>query len=96
MLTTRPSPTGGPDVYVNLSLTVVAEVPLGPVTVTSTVPVPAGTVAVMDVSEFTIGVTDVVPKFTAVAPVNAPPRMFTEYPPESAPVLCESPVTLMR
>jgi hypothetical protein len=80
---------------VNLSLTVVAEVPLGPVTVTSTVPVPAGTVAVMEVSEPTVKlVAGVVPKFTAVAPVNPPPTTFTTVPLEAE--LGEIPVTLMR
>ena len=39
----------------NLSALEVAEVPLGVVTVTSTVPVPAGEVAVMEVARATSG-----------------------------------------
>ena len=52
----------------------VALVPPGVVTVTSTVPLPvAGAMAVMSVSLLTVKVTAVVPKSTAVAAVKAVP-----------------------
>ena len=48
-----------------------ADLPYDVVTVTSTVPVPAGTVAVIEVAESTnTVVAGVVPNFTAVAPVR--------------------------
>jgi hypothetical protein len=56
------------------------------VTVTATVPDPAGLTAVTDVSEFTVKVvagTD--PKSTFVAPVKFAPEIVTEVPPEVAP-----------
>ena len=59
-----------------------AEVPPGVVTVTSTVPDPAGEVAEMDVALFTITpVAAVVPNLTLVAPVKPVPVTVTEVPP---------------
>ena len=59
-----------------------AEVPLGVVTVTSTVPVPAGAVTVRLVAvTAVIEVPGVEPKSTAVAPVKLVPVTVTEVPP---------------
>ena len=59
-----------------------ADVPAGVVTVTSTVPVPAGLSAVIVVSLTTVRfVAGVVPKSTAVAPVKLVPVIVTRVPP---------------
>ena len=64
--------------YVNWSAAEVALVPPGVVTVTSTVPVPAGDFMVREVDEVTDKpVPAVVPNFTAVAPVNPVPVTVT-------------------
>jgi hypothetical protein len=86
----------GADVKVNWSALLVAEVPPGVVTVTSTVPaVWAGDVTVMVVPPPpTVNVeTTVLPKFTAVAPVKLLPVMVTLVPPAIGPLLGEIPVT---
>jgi hypothetical protein len=58
------------------------------VTITSTVPEPAGAVAVIEVAEFTVKVeAAVVPNFTVLAPVKLVPVMVTEVPPAVDPVL---------
>ena len=55
--------------------------PLGVVTETGPVLAPAGTVAVICVSESTLNVVAATPlNFTAVAPVNPVPTIFTEAP----------------
>ena len=67
----------------NWSFELVALVPPGVVvTVTSTVPVPAGTVAVMVVELLTVNVVAGLlgPKSTAVAPVKLVPPTVTEVP----------------
>ena len=63
--------------------------PAGAVTVTSTGPAdPAGEVAVMEESEFTMKlVAGVEPKLTAVAPVKRVPVMVTLVPPAVGPEL---------
>jgi hypothetical protein len=48
--------------------------------VTSTLPVPPGTVVVMLVSLFTVKVAGVLPKLTALAPVKRVPVTITEVP----------------
>ena len=64
------------------------------VTVTSTVPVPAGDVAVIEVAELTVKLVALVaPNFTAVAPVNAVPVIVTEVPPAVGPAVGEIEVT---
>ena len=69
--------------------------PLGVVTVTSTMPVPAGEVAVIDVSLATVRlVAAVVPKSTAVAPVNPVPVTVTDVPPAVDPEVGLTPVTV--
>ena len=56
------------------------------VTLTSTVPVPAGDVAVIWVAELTVKVVAAVaPKITAVAPVNPVPVIVTVVPPDVGP-----------
>jgi hypothetical protein len=56
----------------------------------STVPVPAGEVAVMVVGEFTVNpVAAAAPKVTAVAPVNPVPVIVTEVPPATGPAVGE-------
>jgi len=63
---------------VNWSAALVAEVPFGVVTVTSTVPLPAGLVAVILVSLLTVKLLDAVgPNETLVAPVKPEPVMVT-------------------
>jgi hypothetical protein len=87
--------TTGATVYVKWSAELVAELPPGVVTVTSTVPAsPAGEVAVMLVSLTTVPpVAAALPKLTAVAPVNPLPAMVTTVPPTSGPAVGEIPVT---
>ncbi len=63
-------------------------------TVTSTVPVPAGDVAVIDVALFTVNVAAVAPNFTAVAPVKLVPVTLTLVPPVVAPDDGLNPVTV--
>jgi hypothetical protein len=78
----------GNGTYVNVSAGLVALVPPGVVTVTSTVPVPAGEMAVIDVAEFTVKLPALIePNLTAVAPVRLAPPIVTEVPPISRPVL---------
>ena len=52
-------------------------VPAGTVTVTFTIPVPAGEVAVMELSETTLKLAAVPPKLTVVAPLKPLPVMVT-------------------
>jgi hypothetical protein len=74
----------------------VAEVPPGVVTVTSTVPVPAGAVAVIELSELnTNDVAAVDPNLTDVAPVKPLPRMLTTVPPVLGPEVGEIPETVV-
>jgi hypothetical protein len=70
-------------------------VPVGVVTVISTVPaVPAGAMATMAVSEITVKLTAaVVPKLTDEAPVKALPVMVTTVPPAAVPLNGLTPVT---
>ncbi len=71
------------------------EVPLGVVTVTSTVPVPDGAVTVRLVALITVTkVPAVVPKWTALAPVKPVPLTVTVLPPAGAPLVGLSPVTV--
>ena len=70
----------------NWSAADVADVPPAVVTLTSTVPVPAGEVAVIWVAELTVKpVAAVPPKFTAVAPDKLRPVITTLVPPASDP-----------
>ena len=70
----------------NWSAAEVALVPPAVVTRTSTVPVPAGDVAVIWVVLLTTKpVAAVAPKFTAVAPLRLVPVMTTEVPPVAGP-----------
>ena len=73
----------------NLSLAPVAEVPLEVVTVTSTVPVPAGELTVRLVGLVTsTEVPAVEPNSTVVAPVTKPvPVTVTEVPPAWGPLV---------
>ena len=73
-----------------------ALVPPGVVTVTSTVPVPAGDVTVIEVvvSAVTVPVTE--PNFAAVAPPRLVPVMTTEVPPPLEPEVGLMPVTVGR
>jgi hypothetical protein len=69
-------------------------VPSGVVTVTSTVPVPAGLFAVIVVSlTRTTPEAGVVPKSTAVAPVKPVPVIVTGVPPAVVPLVGLRPVT---
>jgi len=65
----------------------VALVPPEFVTVTSTVPLPAGEVAVIDVALLTVKeIAAVPPNFTAVASMNKVPVMVTGAPPAAGPL----------
>ena len=65
------------------------------VTRTSTVPVPAGDVAVIWVAELTVKpVAGVAPKLTAVAPVKFVPVIVTVVPPATGPDVGEIDVTV--
>ena len=74
----------------------VALVPLGVVTVTSTVPIdPAGDVAVIDVALFTVKLgAAVAPNFTLVAPVKLVPVTVTVVTPAVGPDVGEMLVTI--
>jgi hypothetical protein len=82
--------------YVKWSAEVAVEVPLEVVTVTSTVPAdPAGELAVIEVAEFTVNeVASVVPNLTAVAASKFVPVMVTLVPPEDAPTVGLTAVTV--
>ncbi|GGV00445.1 hypothetical protein GCM10010502_63660 [Kitasatospora aureofaciens] len=67
--------------------------PLGVVTVTCTVPVPGGAVAVIWVSETTVKDAVMAPNRTAVAPVKAVPVTVTRVPPAAGPEAGETEVT---
>ena len=69
-----------------------AEVPLGVVTVTSTVPVPDGTVTVrLEAVTEEIPVPAAEPKWTAVAPVKPVPLTVTVFVPRRRPVVRADP-----
>ena len=79
----------------NWSAADVADVPPAVVTVTSTVPLPAGDVAVIDVAELTVKLVALTaPNFTAVAPVRVVPVMVTNVPPAVGPDVGETDVTV--
>jgi len=83
------------DVYVYWSAELVALVPPAVVTVTSTVPVPAGAIAVSDVLlATTTPVAGVEPNWTEVAPVRLVPVTVTLVPPVVVPLVGEMPVTV--
>ena len=70
----------------NLSAALTALVPPAVVTVTSTVPLPAGAVAVMVVGVLIVKVAGLPgPKSTALAPVRFVPVMVTVVPPDVGP-----------
>jgi hypothetical protein len=61
-------------------------VPAGVVTTMSTVPVPGGAVAVIDVEDCTVKLAaSVAPNFTLVAPVRSVPAIVTVLPPAAGP-----------
>ncbi len=71
-----------------------ALVPPGPVTVTSTVPDPAGEVAVTDVAELTVTPVAALPPKATVSPAaNFDPVIVTAVPPDAGPVAGETPPT---
>ena len=79
----------------NWSTSLLALVPLEFVTVTSTVPLPAGEVAVIDVALLTVNeVAAVPPNRTAVAPVKLLPVMVTGVAPAAGPLFGKIVVTV--
>ena len=65
------------------------------VTVTSTLPIPAGEVAAIDVALLTVNVVATTPpNLTAVAPVKLLPVMVTGVPPAAGPLAGEIEVTV--
>ena len=86
---------GAGTMNVNWSAGEVAEVPPGVITVTSTIPVPAGLTAVTVVSlPPSRSVAGVVPKSTAVAPVSPVPVIVTGVPPAYGPLVGARAVTV--
>jgi len=80
---------------VNRSAAEVAEVPKAVVTVTSTVPVPTGDVAVIEVAELTVKLVALLaPNFTAVAPEKFVPAIVTDVPPDVGPDVGEIDATV--
>jgi hypothetical protein len=70
-------------------------VPLGVVTVTSTVPVPAGAVAVIDDGPLTVKLVALLaPNFTAVAPDRFVPVIATLVPPAAGPLVGNTAATV--
>jgi hypothetical protein len=104
MVTVLPPATGplageirvmvGAGTYVNVSSATIALVPLGVVTFTSTVPVPAGDVAVRFVSELYVTLAARVPNVTVDVLVNPVPVMITAVPPVAGPLAGEMLVTV--
>jgi hypothetical protein len=68
--------------------------PTGVLTVTSTVPVPGGEVAVMVVELRTVNVAALAPKSTALAPVKPVPVIVTAVPPPAVSMFGLTPVTM--
>jgi hypothetical protein len=87
--------TVGAALYVNWSAELVALVPPEVVTVTFTVPVPAGLTAVIEVADLTVKlVAAVVPNCTAVAPMKPVPVTVTLLPPAVGPLVGLMPITV--
>lgn len=97
VMVTEVAPTSGPEfgetfvitgAYVKSSAVevVIGEVPLALATVTTTVPVPAGDVALMTESLTTVNFADDAPKFTPDTPVNPVPVIVTGVPPSAGPL----------
>ena len=78
----------------NLSPVTIALVPPGVVTLISTVPVPAGVVAVRLVAELYVTLAGIVPNVTVDALVNPEPVMVTAVPPAVDPLVGEMLVTV--
>ncbi|MNE07163.1 hypothetical protein D3C80_997700 [compost metagenome] len=72
----------------------VALVPPGELTVTSTVPVPGGAVAVIWVALLTVKAVATPPKVTTIAPEKFVPPIVTLVPPASGPLFGEIDVTV--
>lgn len=88
------TPSTGDGTYWNLSLAEVALVPLGVVTLTSTVPDDCeGLVAEIWVSLSTVKVAPTVPNLTVVAPVKLAPVIVTDVPPLVGPLPGETELT---
>lgn len=86
--------TFGGGMYLKLSNGLAGLVPAGVITVTLTVPVPAGDVAVIEVAELTTTpVAAAAPNLTAVAPVKLLPEIFTFVPPAAGPDFGDTEVT---
>jgi hypothetical protein len=87
--------TVGGATKVNRSAEPVALVPPGVVTVTSTVPVPAGDVAVIELALLTVNeAASVAPNFTAATLVKFVPLMVTEVPPDDVPIAGDTAFTV--
>ena len=79
----------------NWSAELVALVPPGPVTVTSTVPDPAGEVAVIDVAELTVTPVAALPPKETVSPAaKFVPVTVTVVPPDAGPLAGETALTV--
>src|SRR5947209_5014680 len=91
----RPNSGASRWTYVKRSPAFVGEVPDGVVTVTSTVPVPAGDTAWIVVPDSIVKlVASLGPNLTAVASVRLLPEIVTVVPPADGPLLGATPLTL--
>jgi hypothetical protein len=80
--------------YVKRSVALVAEVPPGAITVTSTMPLPAGLTALIEVGERIWKLAaDAVPNVTAVVPAKPVPVIVTAVPPAAGPPVGVNDVT---
>ena len=86
--------TVGAETYVNLSPVTIALVLPSVVTLTSTVPAPAGDVAVRLVAELYVTLAATVPNATVDVLVNPVPVMVTAVPPATGPLAGEMLVTI--
>jgi hypothetical protein len=77
---------------VNWSAALVALVPLELDTVTSTVPLLAGEIAVIDELVLTVKAAGLLPKLTDVTPLNSVPTIATLVPPVLGPLIGETEV----
>jgi hypothetical protein len=85
----------GAAIYVKRSDELVALVPPDVVTITSTVPVPAGEVAVIEVGELTVKLIAFwEPNLTAETSLKLPPLIVTLVPPAAGPLLGLTPATV--
>src|SRR5437879_75091 len=90
----RDQPNGRLHVYVNRLAALPDEIPPGPVTVTSIVPLPGGLTAAISVSDLTVNAAGVPPMTTEVTPVKPEPLIDSAVPPATGPEAGDNPATV--